>query len=70
MNLLRNIKYQRSHSCTKKGICGECTNWKNGTCYGNFEKYICDNNGKILCTKKLPKQYYDREKKYIFWKVK
>lgn len=70
MNLLRNIKYQKSYSCTKKGVCGTCTNWKNGTCYGNFEKYICDNNGKILCTKKLPKEYYDREKKIYFLKGK
>ncbi len=70
MNLLRNIKYQKPHSCTKKGSCGTCTNWKNRTCYGNFVKYICDNNGKILCTKKLPKQYYDREKKIYFLKGK
>lgn len=38
----------KQNSCTEKSICGYCKKWQYNKCYGNFERFIKNNEGNVL----------------------
>lgn len=51
ISILNKNYYPKQRVCTENGICGFCTIWKKGDCYGNFSRIITDDDLKKIIDK-------------------